>query len=35
MHTGFPIKDARFSKLKYISDILSDIKEGKIKENME
>ena len=32
--TGFPIKDASFSKLKNISDLLSD-KEGKIKENMD
>ena len=32
--TGFPIKDASFSKLKNISDLLSD-KEGKIKENIE
>ena len=28
-HTGFPIKDARFSKLKNIPDLLSDDKEGK------
>ena len=27
--TGFPIKDARFSKLKNIPDLLSDDKEGK------
>ena len=33
-HTGFPKKDARFSKLKNISDLLSDYKEGKMKENM-
>ena len=34
-HTGLPIKVARFSKLKNISDLLSDDKEGKIKENMD
>ena len=34
MHTGLPIKDARFSKYKTISDLLCDDKEGKIKENM-
>ena len=34
LDTGFPIKDARFSKLKNISDLLSDDKEGKIKENI-
>ena len=33
--SGFPIKDARFTKLKNISDLLSDDKEGKIKENMD
>ena len=33
--TGFPKKDARFSKLKNIPDILSDDKEGKITENIE
>ena len=32
---GFPIKDARFLKLKNISGLLSDGKEGKIKENMD
>ena len=31
---GFPIKDARFLKLKNISGLLSDGKEGKSKENM-
>ena len=30
-----PIKEGRFSKLKNISDLLSDDKEGKIKENMD
>ena len=29
--TGFPIKDACFSKLKDIFDLLSDNKEGKLK----
>ena len=33
--TGFPIKDARFSKLKSILDLLSDDKEDKIKENID
>ena len=28
--TGFPIKEARFSKLKNISHLLSEDKEGKI-----
>ena len=28
-YTGFPLKDARFSKLKNISDLLSDDNEGK------
>ena len=28
--TGFPKKDARFSKIKNIPDLLSDDKEGKI-----
>ena len=32
--TGFPIKDARFSKLKNFPD-LNDDKEGKIKENVD
>ena len=35
VNTGFPIKDARFSKLKNIPDILSDDKEGKITENID
>ena len=30
--TGFPIKEARFSKLKNMPDLLSDDEEGKIKE---
>ena len=33
--TGFPIKDVRFLKLKNIFYLLSDDKEGKIKENMD
>ena len=33
VHTGFPLKDARFPKLKNIPDLLSDDKEGKIKNN--
>ena len=33
--TGFPIKDASFSKFKNISDLLSENKEVKIKENMD
>ena len=33
--TGFPIKDARFSKLKNIPFLLSDEKEVKIIENIE
>ena len=28
--TGFPKKDARFSKIINIPDVLSDVKEGKI-----
>ena len=32
---GFPEKDARFSKLKNISDLLCDDEEVKIKENMD
>ena len=32
--TGFPKKDARFSKLKNIPDLLSDEKDGKIMENI-
>ena len=31
--TGFPKIDARFSKIKNISDLLSDDKEGKIMRN--
>ena len=34
-YTGVPIKDARFSKLKNIPDLLSDDKEGKIEENID
>ena len=33
--TGFPIKDARFSKLKNILFLLSDEKEGNIIENID
>ena len=33
-YKGFPKKDARFSKLKNIPDLLSDEKEGKIIENI-
>ena len=33
--TGFPIKEARFSKLKNMPDLLSDDEEGKIKENID
>ena len=32
---GFPKKDARFSKLQNIPDLLSDEKEGKIMENID
>ena len=32
LYTGFPKKDARFSKLKNISGLLSDNKKGKIME---
>ena len=32
--TGFPKKDARFSKIKNIPDLLSDDKEGKIMLNI-
>ena len=35
LFTGFPIKDARFSKLKNILFLLSDEKEGKIIENID
>ena len=35
IYTGFLIEDARFSKLKNISYLLSDEEEGKIKENMD
>jgi len=34
-HTGFPKKDARFSKIKNIADLLSDDKEGKIMWNID
>ena len=34
-YTGFPKKDARFSKLKNIPDLLSDEKDGKIMENID
>ena len=34
LYTGFPKKDARFSKLKNIPYLLSDEKEGKIMENI-
>ena len=33
--TGFPKKDARFSKLENIPDLLSDEKDGKIMENID
>ena len=33
--TGFPKKDARFSKLKSIPDLLSDEMDGKILENID
>ena len=33
VNTGFPKKDARFSKIKNIPDLLSDDKEGKIMRN--
>ena len=32
--TGFPIKDARFSKLKNIPDLLKDDKKSKIQKNI-
>ena len=34
-YTGFPKKDARFSKLKNIPNLLSDDKEGKIMKNID
>ena len=32
---GFPLKDARFTNLKNIPDLLSDDKKGKIEENID
>ena len=34
-YTGFPIKDARFLKLKNIPDLHSDEKKGKMLENFD
>ena len=34
-HTGFPIKDASFSKLKNIPSLLIDDNQGKIEENID
>ena len=35
LYTGFPKKDARFSKLKNIPDQLSDDREGEMMENVD